>query len=156
MLSAHLELRLDQRQAVEPAGGALKRRGQNLLQGDERDVDHDQVGSVRKLLRAQRPGVAALECAAGRFDCLALIKPQFEVGREHVGSGVVRDSHQRRRALIEVGLEASRLGASVLGYASSGLPGPKGNQETFVRLSERSREGLGQRDLELAAGEVEP
>ena len=46
------------------------------------------------------------------------------------------------------------LGASVLGYASSGLPGPKGNLETFVWLAEGSRSGVA--DLELAASEVEP
>jgi 23S rRNA (cytidine1920-2'-O)/16S rRNA (cytidine1409-2'-O)-methyltransferase len=143
-------LRSDNRVTVIERRNARSLRPQELPYAPELIVIDVSFISLKKVLPA------ALECAAGRFDCLALIKPQFEVGREHVGSGVVRDSHQRRRALIEVGLEASRLGASVLGYASSGLPGPKGNRETFVRLSERSREGLGQRDLELAAGEVEP
>jgi 23S rRNA (cytidine1920-2'-O)/16S rRNA (cytidine1409-2'-O)-methyltransferase len=98
---------------------------------------------------------AVLACAAGRFDCLALIKPQFEVGRGQVGKGgVVRDPALRRRALISVGEAARGLGAAVLGYASSGLPGPKGNLETFVWLAG----GTGSRsvDLERAAGEVEP
>jgi 23S rRNA (cytidine1920-2'-O)/16S rRNA (cytidine1409-2'-O)-methyltransferase len=98
---------------------------------------------------------AVLACAAERFDCLALIKPQFEVGRGLVGKGgVVRDGAARRGALVAVGLEAVGLGASVLGYASSGLPGPKGNRETFVWLAEGSREGVV--DLEQAAREVEP
>jgi 23S rRNA (cytidine1920-2'-O)/16S rRNA (cytidine1409-2'-O)-methyltransferase len=46
----------------------------------------------------------------------------------------------------------------VLAYRSSGLPGPKGNQETFVWLAEESRED-GVRDragLEALAREVEP
>jgi 23S rRNA (cytidine1920-2'-O)/16S rRNA (cytidine1409-2'-O)-methyltransferase len=43
----------------------------------------------------------------------------------------------------------------VLGYASSGLPGPKGNLETFVWLAESDRDG-GLLDLEPAAREVEP
>jgi 23S rRNA (cytidine1920-2'-O)/16S rRNA (cytidine1409-2'-O)-methyltransferase len=98
---------------------------------------------------------AALECAAQRFDCLALIKPQFEVGREHVGKGgVVRDPQARRRALLDVGRTATELGASVVGYASSGLPGPKGNLETFVWLAEGSRAAV--EDLERAVAEVEP
>jgi 23S rRNA (cytidine1920-2'-O)/16S rRNA (cytidine1409-2'-O)-methyltransferase len=98
---------------------------------------------------------AALACAAPRFDCLALVKPQFEVGREHVGKGgVVRDPAARRRALIEVGSAALASGASVLGYASSGLPGPKGNLETFAWLAEGSRGGVA--DLQDAAAEVEP
>jgi 23S rRNA (cytidine1920-2'-O)/16S rRNA (cytidine1409-2'-O)-methyltransferase len=42
----------------------------------------------------------------------------------------------------------------VLGYASSGLPGPKGNLETFLWLAEGGRGGLA--DLEPAAAEVEP
>jgi 23S rRNA (cytidine1920-2'-O)/16S rRNA (cytidine1409-2'-O)-methyltransferase len=98
---------------------------------------------------------AVLACAAERFDCLALVKPQFEVGRSAVGKGgVVRDAAARRGALVAVGSAARALGASVLGYASSGLPGPKGNRETFVWLAEGERDGVA--DLELAAREVEP
>jgi 23S rRNA (cytidine1920-2'-O)/16S rRNA (cytidine1409-2'-O)-methyltransferase len=99
---------------------------------------------------------AVLRCAAPRFDCLALVKPQFEAGREHVGrGGVVRDPAVRRAALVSVGEAANRLGAEVLGYASSGLPGPKGNLETFAWLAEAGREG-GVEELEAAAREVEP
>ncbi|MBV9365687.1 MAG: TlyA family RNA methyltransferase [Solirubrobacterales bacterium] len=98
---------------------------------------------------------AILACAADRFDCLALVKPQFEVGRGQVGKGgVVRDAVQRRRVLVEVGAAARALGAAVLGYASSGLPGPKGNRETFVWLAEGSR-GAAVLDLERAVREVE-
>jgi 23S rRNA (cytidine1920-2'-O)/16S rRNA (cytidine1409-2'-O)-methyltransferase len=98
---------------------------------------------------------AVLACAADRFDCLALIKPQFEAGRGQVGKGgVVRDPALRRGALISVGEAARRLGAGVLGYASSGLPGPKGNGETFVWLAEGARSGVV--DVERAARGVEP
>jgi 23S rRNA (cytidine1920-2'-O)/16S rRNA (cytidine1409-2'-O)-methyltransferase len=97
---------------------------------------------------------AVLSCAAPQFDCLALIKPQFEVGRAQVGKGgVVRDGALRRQALIDVGSAARELGVSVLGYASSGLPGPKGNLETFIWLAEAGR---GEVDLEAAAFGVEP
>jgi 23S rRNA (cytidine1920-2'-O)/16S rRNA (cytidine1409-2'-O)-methyltransferase len=100
---------------------------------------------------------AVLGCAAAEFDCLALVKPQFEVGRGHVGKGgVVRDASLRRRALVSVGSAAVDLGATVLGYASSGLPGPKGNLETFVWLAEHDRPTHPGVDLELAAAEVEP
>jgi len=98
---------------------------------------------------------APLGCAAERFDCLALIKPQFEVGREHVGTGgVVRDASFRREALVAVGRAALELGCAVLGYASSGLPGPKGNLETFIWIAEGRRGGVS--DLSAAAREVEP
>jgi 23S rRNA (cytidine1920-2'-O)/16S rRNA (cytidine1409-2'-O)-methyltransferase len=101
---------------------------------------------------------AVLDCAAPRYDCLAMIKPQFEVGRERVGSGgVVREPDFRRGALREVGDCAVRLGAAVLGYASSGLPGPKGNLETFVLLGEAGRPGaLDLQGIEAAVRVVEP
>jgi 23S rRNA (cytidine1920-2'-O)/16S rRNA (cytidine1409-2'-O)-methyltransferase len=109
--------------------------------------------SLRKVLPA------VLGCLTDRHDVLALVKPQFEVGRERVGKGgVVRAVEDRRSALIDVGAAALALGASVLGYRSSGLPGPKGNLETFVWLAEPRRrggaDGLG--ELERMALEVEP
>jgi 23S rRNA (cytidine1920-2'-O)/16S rRNA (cytidine1409-2'-O)-methyltransferase len=102
---------------------------------------------------------AVLSCAAPRFDALALVKPQFEAGRAAVGKGgVVRDPAVRRDTLVAAGRTALDLGVSVLGYAGSGLPGPKGNQETFVWLAEADREvgGLQAEELEAAALEVEP
>jgi 23S rRNA (cytidine1920-2'-O)/16S rRNA (cytidine1409-2'-O)-methyltransferase len=100
---------------------------------------------------------AVLGAAAARFDCLALVKPQFEVGRERVGrGGVVRPSGDRRAALVSVAARVrEQTGASVLGFASSGLPGPAGNRESFVWLAEAGRAGA-RTDLEAAAREVEP
>jgi 23S rRNA (cytidine1920-2'-O)/16S rRNA (cytidine1409-2'-O)-methyltransferase len=81
---------------------------------------------------------AVLGCAAERFDCLAMVKPQFELGRGRVGKGgVVRDPALRREAVASVAASAP---AVVLGYAPSGLPGPAGNRETFVWLGEDGRE----------------
>ncbi|MBV9193991.1 MAG: TlyA family RNA methyltransferase [Solirubrobacterales bacterium] len=98
---------------------------------------------------------AVLDCAAEWFDCLALIKPQFEVGRRQVGKGgVVREAEARRAALVNIGEAARGLGASVLGYAASGLPGPKGNLESFVWLAEGARGGE-IADLARAAAEVD-
>jgi 23S rRNA (cytidine1920-2'-O)/16S rRNA (cytidine1409-2'-O)-methyltransferase len=80
---------------------------------------------------------AVLSCLAPGYDVLALIKPQFEVGRGQLGKGgVVRDAELRRTALVSVGEAALALGAAVLGYHSSGLPGPKGNVETFIWLAD--------------------
>jgi len=99
---------------------------------------------------------AVLAVAAQVHDVLALVKPQFEVGRGRVGrGGVVREAGDRRAALVAVASVARRLGASVLGFASSGLPGPKGNLESFVWLAEPARGGA-REDLEAAAREVEP
>ena len=95
--------------------------------------------------------------AAPRFDLLAMVKPQFEVGREQIGKGgVVRNAGDRRAALLRVGRHAvGKLGASVLGFASSGLPGPAGNLETFVWIAEPGREGALE-DLEPAARSADP
>jgi 23S rRNA (cytidine1920-2'-O)/16S rRNA (cytidine1409-2'-O)-methyltransferase len=99
---------------------------------------------------------AVLACAAAQFDCLALVKPQFEVGRERVGKGgVVRDADDRRAALVDVANSARALGVSLMGFASSELPGPKGNRETFAWLAEAGRAGA-RGDAEDAAREVEP
>jgi 23S rRNA (cytidine1920-2'-O)/16S rRNA (cytidine1409-2'-O)-methyltransferase len=99
---------------------------------------------------------AVLACTAGRFDALAMVKPQFEVGRERIGKGgVVTDPALRRESLVTVAAAARAAGAAVLGFASSGLPGPKGNRETFVWLAEAGRPGA-REDLEAAAREVEP
>src|SRR3954467_7420800 len=85
---------------------------------------------------------AVLACCAERFDALAMVKPQFEVGRGRVGNGgVVRAPEERRAPLVAVAQSARADGAAVLGFASSGLPGPKGNRETFVWLAEAGRAG---------------
>lgn len=102
---------------------------------------------------------AILGCMAASYDVLAMVKPQFEVGRGKVGKGgVVRDPEDRRAALVGVGEAACAQGATVLGYHSSGLPGPKGNQETFVWLAEPTREGgaAGTDEIDGMAREVEP
>lgn len=94
--------------------------------------------------------------AAERFDLLAMVKPQFEVGRERIGKGgVVRDPALRREALLGVAGAGRAAGATVLGFASSGLPGPKGNLESFLWLAEPGRAGA-VTDLEAAVAVVEP
>jgi 23S rRNA (cytidine1920-2'-O)/16S rRNA (cytidine1409-2'-O)-methyltransferase len=77
------------------------------------------------------PAVAA--CLAPGGELLAMVKPQFELGRERVGKGVVRDAADRREAILGVAAAARELGLSIKGFAPSGLPGPKGNRETFLR-----------------------
>jgi 23S rRNA (cytidine1920-2'-O)/16S rRNA (cytidine1409-2'-O)-methyltransferase len=114
---------------------------------------------------------AVLACLAPGWDALAMVKPQFEVGRGRVGKGgVVRDPDARREALVAVGRAAVSLGAGVVAYASSGLPGPKGNRETFLWLTDpdgvddaRRAEALTgaharglEQALELRARKVEP
>jgi 23S rRNA (cytidine1920-2'-O)/16S rRNA (cytidine1409-2'-O)-methyltransferase len=97
--------------------------------------------SLTKIL----PAVA--RCMAPGGEILAMVKPQFELGRKRVGRGVVRDAGDRREAILTVARAAQGIGLTVRGFASSGLPGPKGNRETFVWCAEG---GVGIEDLEAA------
>jgi 23S rRNA (cytidine1920-2'-O)/16S rRNA (cytidine1409-2'-O)-methyltransferase len=113
--------------------------------------------SINKIL------TAVLACLARPYDVFALVKPQFELGRGRVGKGgVVRAGEDRREALVGVATVALELGAAVVGFHSSGLPGPKGNRETFVWLTapdpdpERARGTREPGALEDMAREVEP
>lgn len=99
------------------------------------------------------PAVAAV--LAPGADLLAMIKPQFELGRGRVKGGVVRSPDDRREALVAVANGAREMGLGVRGFASSGLPGPKGNEETFVWCV-TSSDGLDMDGIEAAAREVEP
>ena len=82
--------------------------------------------SLAKVLPAVR------RCLPPEGDVLAMVKPQFELGKSRVGRGVVRDPADRAEAVLSVAEAARELGLPVRGVASSGLPGPKGNRETFV------------------------
>ncbi|WP_375003430.1 TlyA family RNA methyltransferase [Aeromicrobium sp. CTD01-1L150] len=68
-------------------------------------------------------------------DIVLMIKPQFEVGREHLGkNGVVRDAQQHERAVLAVCESAHGHGWGTRGLAASPLPGPAGNVEYFCWL----------------------
>jgi 23S rRNA (cytidine1920-2'-O)/16S rRNA (cytidine1409-2'-O)-methyltransferase len=94
--------------------------------------------------------------AAERFELLAMVKPQFELGPERVGrGGVVRDGADRRDALRAVASAAREADLSVRGFASSGLPGPKGNRETFI-WCDRGGQQRQPTDVEAEIAMVEP
>ncbi len=95
---------------------------------------------------------AVARCLAPGGELLAMVKPQFELGRERVGKGVVRDLGDRREAILKVAESARELDLPVRGFASSGLPGPKGNRETFAWCG---GEGEGVDDLEAAIAAAE-
>jgi 23S rRNA (cytidine1920-2'-O)/16S rRNA (cytidine1409-2'-O)-methyltransferase len=95
---------------------------------------------------------AVTRCLAPGAEVLAMVKPQFELGRERVGRGVVRDAADRREAVLGVAHAVRKLGLPVRGFAPSGLPGPKGNIETFVWAG---GEGEGVTDLQAAVEEVD-
>jgi 23S rRNA (cytidine1920-2'-O)/16S rRNA (cytidine1409-2'-O)-methyltransferase len=75
---------------------------------------------------------AVARCLEPGGEALAMVKPQFELGKKRVGRGVVRGRADREEAILKVAEAAGDLGLPVRGVASSELPGPKGNRETFV------------------------
>ena len=61
---------------------------------------------------------------------VALVKPQFEAGREDVGAGgIVRDAAVHERVVAEVVAEAARLGLAHRGTTPSPIAGAEGNRE---------------------------
>jgi 23S rRNA (cytidine1920-2'-O)/16S rRNA (cytidine1409-2'-O)-methyltransferase len=123
------------------------------LRSDERVVVHDRT-NVRALTPADIGGPARITVADLSFislrtvlpalsactqpdgELLPMVKPQFEVGRERLGTGgVVRDPELRLAALTEVAAASRALDWVVRGAAASPLPGPSGNVEYFLRLT---------------------
>lgn len=79
------------------------------------------------------PAVAPLVVAGGRV--VALVKPQFEVGRGEVGKGgIVRDDAKRLRVLDEITEFAVTIGLAPLGSIESPIEGAEGNREFLLAL----------------------
>jgi 23S rRNA (cytidine1920-2'-O)/16S rRNA (cytidine1409-2'-O)-methyltransferase len=84
------------------------------------------------------PRVASFLAPAGQV--LALIKPQFEVGKGRVGKGgVVRDPALHREAIQQVLIAASRTGLAPAGLIRSPITGPAGNVEFLAWLRAETR-----------------
>ncbi len=77
-------------------------------------------------------------CCAPGADLVPMVKPQFEVGKERVGSGgVVRDPVLRAESVRGVAAAAAGLGLRTRGVVASPLPGPSGNVEYFLWLTKQ-------------------
>ncbi|WP_046320126.1 TlyA family RNA methyltransferase [Mycobacterium sp. UM_Kg1] len=78
---------------------------------------------------------ALVGCASPDADIVPMVKPQFEVGRQLVGSGgVVSDPALRADAVLSVARRAGELGWGTVAVTASPLPGPSGNVEYFLHL----------------------
>jgi 23S rRNA (cytidine1920-2'-O)/16S rRNA (cytidine1409-2'-O)-methyltransferase len=141
------------------------------LRSDERVTVKDRT-NVRELTLGQLDGVpvdvvvgdlsfiplglvlpALVRCAAPEADLVLMVKPQFEVGRERLGSGgVVRSPQLRAESVRTVAGQAAGLGLGVLGVTASPLPGPSGNVEYFLWLRAGAPE-LDPADVDRAVAE---
>lgn len=71
-------------------------------------------------------------------EIIALIKPQFEAGREHIGKGgVVKDEHKRLEVVEKIKTGSEKMGFEVKGVTESPIKGPKGNVEYFIHLRKK-------------------
>jgi 23S rRNA (cytidine1920-2'-O)/16S rRNA (cytidine1409-2'-O)-methyltransferase len=67
-------------------------------------------------------------------DVIALVKPQFEAGRDEVRKGIIRDPEVHARVLAEVVAAAGEVGLSRVGSTPSPITGQKGNIELLLHL----------------------
>ncbi len=94
---------------------------------------------------------AVVRCLAPGGEVLALVKPQFEVGRGKVErGGIVRDIALHVEVLKTLGAFAVESGWGVHGICPSGLRGARGNQEFFI-LIRPDRPGLDDSEIAAAA-----
>lgn len=98
------------------------------------------------------PAIAS--CLAPGCQILAMVKPQFELERKQVKGGVVRSEELRRTAVQKVAEHLLEGGFRIGGFAYSGLPGPKGNRETFVWAIRGNPQGRAQADASLETPEA--
>lgn len=107
-----------------------------------RDLTADAIGGPVDLIVADLSFIsqatvlpALTSCAAPNADIVPMVKPQFEVGRGHVGAGgVVVDPGLRADAVLAVARRAGELGWHTVDVTASPLPGPSGNVEYFLWL----------------------
>ena len=81
-----------------------------------------------------------LKLLSADADIVALIKPQFEVGKGQVGKGgIVRDSHLQEMVIDKIRSLALDLGCVVQGVVESPVQGAKGNREYLIYLQKKSQ-----------------
>jgi len=127
----HARLRSDPRVSVLERTHAARLEPGSLPRAVDAVVVDVSFIAARRLLEP-------IAAAAPGAPVLILVKPQFELGREHVGrGGVVRDEALRRAAVEAVRVRAGELGYAERGRADSRVAGPKGNREIFLWLERR-------------------
>jgi 23S rRNA (cytidine1920-2'-O)/16S rRNA (cytidine1409-2'-O)-methyltransferase len=107
--------------------------GPDALPADARAFDVIAVDVSFISLRQVLPPLVPLLRPAGSL--VALVKPQFEAGREEVGKGgLVRDAGVQQRVVREIEEAANRLGLRRAGFIESPITGTEGNREFFLHL----------------------
>jgi 23S rRNA (cytidine1920-2'-O)/16S rRNA (cytidine1409-2'-O)-methyltransferase len=143
---------LDARLREDPRVIVMERRNARELEPADLPFAPSLITADVSFISLEKLLPALIHLLAPGGELLAMVKPQFELGPNRVGrGGVVRSADDRREAVLAVAQGAADAGLTVLGFASSGLPGPKGNRETFVWASAG---GSGPADPEALLGQV--
>ena len=123
----HPRLRADARVVVR------ERVNARALTREEVPFDVDLVVVDVSFISLRKVLPAALAFLKPQGALLALVKPQFEVGKGEVGKGgVVRDEGKRREAIEGIAAFAREQGLAVAGWVDSSLAGPAGNLEALL------------------------
>ncbi len=126
---------LDWRLRSDPRVTVMERTNIRTLTRDELPCTvHAAVADLSFIsLKTVLPPIAQLLEPGGWI--LALVKPQFEVGKKDVGKGgVVKDPAKIREAVYSVRSFCEVCGWEILGEHPSPIKGPKGNQEIFLYI----------------------
>ena len=129
---------LDWKLRKDPRVVVLEKRNIRYLKSEElpQSPDFAVIDVSFISLRLVLPSVKRL--LSPQSEILALIKPQFEVGRGKVGKGgVVRCHEDHLRVIQEIQEAAVEIGLQVKGVTESPLLGPKGNREFFIYLDKK-------------------
>lgn len=117
----------------DPRVTVLEQTSARILTPEQIDRPCDWVVCDASFISLAKVLERPLELAATPCQLVALIKPQFEVGREEVGKGgVVRDPDLHARVCDEVHQWLEGLGWEVAGIAKSPITGPQGNAEFLI------------------------
>ena len=122
-----------------------------------RSIDADTIGGPVDVIVADLSFIslklvlpAFVACSTSGTDMVLMVKPQFEVGKDRVGSGgVVRDPALRAEAVEDVANSALASNLRVEAVAASPLPGPSGNVEYFLWLKAGAGDGSPRTDVDV-------
>ena len=118
----------------DPRVTVVERTNFRLLDDAAFDAPFDVITIDASFISVRTMIARALAYLAPDGDIVALIKPQFEAGRERVKGGVVRDPNVHAGVLHETIAAVTALGAVPVAIARSPLRGPAGNVEFFLRI----------------------
>jgi len=123
---------LDWKLQQDPRVARLKRNARELQRADLPELASLIVADV-SFISVTKILPAAISCAGPNADFLILIKPQFELRREDIGTGgIVSDPALHQRAIDSVQSTAESLSLLTVAIKPSRLPGAEGNLEFFL------------------------